>query len=97
MFLLHPKASANVERCFFLRVDEYEARRPIKWLLSRVEETISLGFSNEISPTSSKTKWRFYEARLSENGCYKLVSAVEGKVGNFNQYLSRPYVSGIWN
>lgn len=97
MFLLHPKASANVERCFFLRVYVYEVRRPIKSFLSRVEETITLGFSNEISPSSFKREWRFYEISLGENGCYKLASVAEGKIGNFSQYLSRPYASGIWN
>lgn len=97
MFLPHPKASTNVERCFFLRVDVYEVRHFIRSRLARAEEILSLGFSNEISPCSIKREWRFYEASLGEDGCYKLVRVAEDGVGNVSQYISRAYALGIWN
>ena len=97
MFLLHPTASKNVEGCFFLRVDVYQVRHLIKQFLSRVEEKICLGFSNEILPFSLKCERAFYKASLGENGCYKLVNVAANEVGSVSQYLSIPYTPGIWN
>ena len=73
MFLLHPKASKNVERCFFLRVDVYQVQHLIRPFLSRVEETICLGFS---------TVTRFRRFRSSVRGDFMRQAWVKMAVTN---------------